>query len=61
VAGAASLRAPAAALHVHHSTLQERLGQAERQLGWSLRDVPGIVRLNVALMVRRLHRNRAKG
>jgi hypothetical protein len=61
VAGAASLRAAATALHVHHSTLQERLGQAERVLGWPLRDVPGIVRLNVALMLRRLHRNRARG
>jgi hypothetical protein len=61
VAGAASLRAAATALHVHHSTLQERLGQAERLLGWSLREVSGIVRLNVALMLRRVHRNRARG
>jgi sugar diacid utilization regulator len=60
VAGAASLRAAATTLHVHHSTLQERLGQAERLLGWSLREVPGIVRLNVALVLRRIHRNRAR-
>ena len=58
VSGSASLRAAAAALHVHHSTLQDRLGQAERLLGWSLREVPGVVRLNVALALRRLHRNR---
>jgi hypothetical protein len=58
VAGSASLRAAAAALHVHHSTLQDRLGQAERMLGWSLREVPGVVRLNVALALRRIHRNR---
>jgi hypothetical protein len=59
VAGSASLRAAAAALHVHHSTLQDRLGQAERLLGWSLRDVPGVVRLNIALVLRRLYRSRA--
>jgi hypothetical protein len=57
VASCGSLRAAASTLTVHHSTLQERLGQAERLLGWSLRDVPGQVRLNVALMLRRLYRN----
>ncbi|MCY9783590.1 helix-turn-helix domain-containing protein [Nocardiopsis sp. EMB25] len=57
VAAAPSLRAAAAALGVHHSTIQEGVGRAERMLGWSVRDVPGRLRLQVALALRRLHRN----
>ncbi|MFI6578513.1 helix-turn-helix domain-containing protein [Nocardiopsis sp. NPDC050513] len=57
LAGAPSLRAAATALGVHHSTLQEGVGRAERILGWSVRDVPGRLRLQVVLALRRLHRN----
>ncbi|NKQ55458.1 PucR family transcriptional regulator [Amycolatopsis sp. K13G38] len=56
LAGATSLRAAATALHVHHSTLQERLTHAEHLLGWSLGDTPGRFRLHLALTLRRLHR-----
>ncbi|GAA2214226.1 helix-turn-helix domain-containing protein [Nonomuraea monospora] len=59
LAGGASLRTSAAVLRVHHSTLHERMAQAERLLGWSLREQPGRLRLTVALMLRRLHRNTA--
>jgi hypothetical protein len=55
----ASLRAAAIELMVHHSTLQVRVAHIERLLGWSLRDVKGQTRLQVALMLRRLHRNSA--
>jgi hypothetical protein len=53
-----SLRAAATALSIHHSTLQERAGQAEHHLGWSLHDVSGQLRLAGALMTRRVHRTR---
>ena len=52
-----SLRAAAARLRVHHSTLQYRLGMLERHLGWTLRDPKGRLRLQVALLLRRLHRH----
>lgn len=51
-----SLRGAAAALHVHHSTLQERIVHAERMLGWSISDPAGRFRLQIALVLRRLHR-----
>ncbi|MFE3456247.1 helix-turn-helix domain-containing protein [Nocardiopsis aegyptia] len=57
VAAAPSLRAAATALGTHHSTLQESVGRAERVLGWPVRDVAGRLRLQVALALRRLHRN----
>jgi hypothetical protein len=38
VATSASLRAAAAMLLVHHSTLQERIAHAERLLGWPIRE-----------------------
>ena len=57
VASAASLRAAANALTVHHSTLQTRLAQASRLLGWDVRTPSGRLRLHVALLARRLHRN----
>lgn len=60
LASGGSLRTAAAALKVHHSTLQERLTHAERLLGWSLRDQTGRVRLTVALLLRRLYRNKAQ-
>jgi sugar diacid utilization regulator len=52
-----SLRAAAATLRVHHSTLQYRLTMLERQLGWTVRDPKGRLRLQVALVLRRLHNN----
>lgn len=57
VAAAPSLRAAATALGMHHSTLQEGVARAERVLGWPVRDVAGRLRLQVALALRRLHRN----
>jgi sugar diacid utilization regulator len=57
VARAASLRAAAAALTLHHSTLQECLTHAEHLLGWSVRTPHGRLRLQLALALRRLHRN----
>ncbi|GGV24160.1 hypothetical protein GCM10010182_53190 [Actinomadura cremea] len=56
VAGASSVRAAAAVLRVHHSTLQERLPHAERLLGWPLAGTAGRFRLHLALALRRLHR-----
>jgi DNA-binding PucR family transcriptional regulator len=56
VAGA-SRRAAAHELAVHHSTLAERLAGAERVLGWDLHDPAGVLRLHLALVLRRLHRN----
>ncbi|WP_020108059.1 helix-turn-helix domain-containing protein [Nocardia sp. 348MFTsu5.1] len=57
VSTTSSLRAAATSVRVHHSTMQGRLVQAERRLGWSLRDDEGRNRLNVALILRRLSRN----
>jgi PucR C-terminal helix-turn-helix domain len=57
VATSVSLRAAAAGLLVHHSTLQERVEHAERLLGWPVRDPHGRHRLYLALVVRRLRRN----
>uniref|UniRef100_UPI002795A13F helix-turn-helix domain-containing protein n=1 Tax=Nocardiopsis sp. CC223A TaxID=3044051 RepID=UPI002795A13F len=55
LATAPSVRAAAIALDVHHSTAQQGLERLERLLGWSVRTVPGRLRLQVALCVRRLH------
>lgn len=55
LATASSVRAAATALGVHHSTAQQGLERLERLLGWSVRTVPGRLRLQVALHVRRLH------
>lgn len=52
-----SVRAAAETLRIHHSTLQERLTRAERLLGWSLRNHEGRLRLQLALVLRRLHRS----
>jgi PucR C-terminal helix-turn-helix domain len=57
VATSASLRAAAAALLVHHSTLQERIAHAERLLGWPIREPQGRHRLYLALALRRLRRH----
>ena len=56
VVTAASLRAAAVALVVHHSTLQERIEHAERLLGWPIRNPAGRQRLALALVLRRLRR-----
>jgi hypothetical protein len=57
VAASASLRAAAATLLVHHSTLQERITHAERMLGWPIREPHGRQRLYLALALRRLRRH----
>ncbi|MEV4346834.1 helix-turn-helix domain-containing protein [Actinoplanes sp. NPDC049596] len=57
VAEAASLRAAASALRVHHSTLQDRLAHSQPLLGWDPREPQGRLRLQLALALRRLHRN----
>ncbi|MEU4427741.1 helix-turn-helix domain-containing protein [Actinoplanes sp. NPDC024001] len=57
VAETLSLRAAATQLRVHHSTLQERLTHAAPLLGWDIREPQGRLRLQVALALRRLHRN----
>lgn len=49
-----SLRLAAAALFVHHSTLQDRLTTIEHDLGWSVRDPQGRLRVQLALAARRL-------
>jgi len=58
VATSMTLRTAAAALGVHHSTLQDRVTHAERVLGWPIREPRGRFRLYAALMLRRLYRNR---
>ncbi|MEV4281938.1 helix-turn-helix domain-containing protein [Actinoplanes xinjiangensis] len=52
-----SLRAAATHLRLHHSTLQDRVVQAEHLLGWSLHDRAGLFRTHMALILRRLHHN----
>ncbi|OAH13456.1 helix-turn-helix domain-containing protein [Streptomyces jeddahensis] len=61
VAAAPSLRAAAAELTVHHSTLQERLAQAEHVLGWEVHSPQGRLRLQLALAVRKLQRTPLPG
>ncbi|MFE9769379.1 helix-turn-helix domain-containing protein [Streptomyces sp. NPDC005808] len=61
VASAPSLRAAAAELTVHHSTLQERLVQAEHILGWDVHSPQGRLRLQLVLAVRKLRRSGAAG
>ncbi|GGW98065.1 helix-turn-helix domain-containing protein [Streptomyces lomondensis] len=56
VASTASLRAAAAGINVHHSTLQDRLTHAEHLLGWPLRTPQGRLRLQLALAMRHLAR-----
>ncbi|GAA3535076.1 hypothetical protein GCM10022295_16190 [Streptomyces osmaniensis] len=56
VASTVSLRAAAAEINVHHSTLQERLAHAEHLLGWPLRTPQGRFRLGLALAMRHLAR-----
>ncbi|MFD3841241.1 helix-turn-helix domain-containing protein [Streptomyces sp. NPDC058642] len=56
VASTASLRAAAAEINVHHSTLQDRLVHAEHLLGWPVRTPQGRFRLQLALTMRHLAR-----
>lgn len=58
VADNGSLRSAAAAMRLHHSTLQDRLNMIEHQLGWAVRDPNGRLRLHLALALRRLYQNR---
>ncbi len=53
VASASSLRDAARALRVHHSTVQDRLTHAAGLLGWDVREQPGRLRLQLALVLRR--------
>lgn len=55
-AASVSIRAAAAGLFVHHSTLQDRLDHAERVLGWDIRQPAGRLRLQMALAERLLRR-----
>ncbi|MFH9002164.1 helix-turn-helix domain-containing protein [Streptomyces afghaniensis] len=57
VAHTASLRAAAAEINVHHSTLQDRLAHAEHLLGWPVRTPQGRLRLQLALAMRHLARS----
>ncbi|WP_250213254.1 helix-turn-helix domain-containing protein [Acrocarpospora catenulata] len=57
VASEPSLRTAAAALTLHHSTLQDRLTRAEHLLGWNIRQPQGRLRLQLAFALRRLHRH----
>ncbi|MDH6136458.1 hypothetical protein P3T37_005886 [Kitasatospora sp. MAA4] len=50
-----SLRQAAAALHVHHSTLQARLPSLEAALDYPLSTAPGRSRLALALALHRIH------
>ncbi|WP_326720107.1 helix-turn-helix domain-containing protein [Streptomyces sp. NBC_00243] len=61
VSASPSLRAAAAELTVHHSTLQERLVQAEHILGWDVHSPQGRLRLQLALAVRKLRRTVTAG
>jgi hypothetical protein len=53
-----SLRQAAAVLHLHHSSVAARLAHVEDALGWSLDDPQGRLRARVALLARRLARQR---
>lgn len=49
-----SLRAASTAAHMHHSTLQDRVAQAERLLGWQITEPTGRFRLHLALTAHQL-------
>ncbi len=58
LASCASLRTAALALHVHHSTLQDRVSVLDRMLPYNVQSSTGRTRLAIALALRRLRRNR---
>lgn len=51
-----SVRTAATQLRLHHSTLQDRLVQAQRMLGWDIYVPSGRLRVHLAIVLRRLHR-----
>ncbi|WP_053175455.1 helix-turn-helix domain-containing protein [Nonomuraea sp. SBT364] len=57
VAVTPSLRAAAARLTLHHSTLRDRLAHGEQLLGWDVHTPQGRLRLQLAFALRRLHRS----
>jgi DNA-binding PucR family transcriptional regulator len=59
VTAADSLRAASAGLVIHHSTLQKRLTQAEKLLGWDVTTPLGKLRAQLALALYRLAASRA--
>ncbi|MET9397139.1 helix-turn-helix domain-containing protein [Kitasatospora sp. NPDC002965] len=61
IANSPSLRSAATELTVHHSTLQQRLTQAEHLLGWDLHSPQGRLRLQLALTVRKLRQTPPPG
>ncbi|SDP40825.1 PucR C-terminal helix-turn-helix domain-containing protein [Klenkia soli] len=61
VATTGSQRDAARALHLHHSTLQDRLQHAEQMLGWGVRDPAGRLRLQLALHLHRAARSGVGG
>ena len=54
-----SLRAASAGLVIHHSTLQKRLTQAEKLLGWDVTTPLGNLRAQRALAIYPLAASRA--
>jgi hypothetical protein len=54
VATTPSRRAAATKLNIHHSTLQTRLARAEALLGWPVHTPTGRLRLQLALLTRKL-------
>ncbi|MEW2503014.1 helix-turn-helix domain-containing protein [Amycolatopsis sp. NPDC047767] len=58
VAAEPSLRAAAAVLHVHHSTLQSRVDLLAQALGYGVASPAGRTRLTVALVLRRFRGTR---
>jgi hypothetical protein len=58
VAAEPSLRGAAAALHLHHSTLQGRVDVLDRALGYAVGTPAGRTRLSVALALRTVRRSR---
>jgi hypothetical protein len=59
VTAADSLRAASARLVIRHSTLQKRLTQAEKLLGWDVTTPLGKLRAQLALALYRLAASRA--
>lgn len=58
VSVAPSLRAAATTLHVHHSTLQERVEHLNHQLTWDLTSRSGRTRLSIAMALRLFRQQR---
>ncbi|WP_228943558.1 helix-turn-helix domain-containing protein [Nocardioides sp. Leaf374] len=52
-----TIRSAAERIPVHHSTLQRQVKGLERELGWSVTEPAGRLRLDLAFALRRLERN----